>query len=284
MKKNYRFLLAFTVLFSNLLYTSCRYCADNLFYSGNYVENRIFRTITKLDDNPVINKSKYKVLVITDIHCGGTGNNNTWTPLFSYLDSLKGTENYPEFCISLGDSADHGDIPEYEEYTHYLKILENEYSLKTFNAIGNHDCYQSGWDHWNKYCYPFTSYYKFETANFSYYFLDTGTGTLGTTQLQNLKIEMSKDPKYKIVSTHYPLFTNTFLFCTEDTTERNELMDLYARTDVKMVLGGHIHKSELNFFDDYVEFTLPSFRYQQKWGILTVDETTGNVTGELKSK
>lgn len=268
-------------LFILLNFSACRYCTDNFFYYGNQVELRTANGLKTLSDNPAKNFSDYTVVVLTDIHTGGTGNHDTWPALFSYLDSKKGSSSYPKFCISLGDSADHGDIPEYIEYDIYIKRLEKEYGLKTYNVIGNHDCYQSGWDHWNKYCYPFTSFYKFETDGFSWYFLDSGTGYLGKVQMNQLKKEMASDPKPKIVSTHYPIYTQTLLFCMEDTTERNELISLFGSTDVKMVLGGHIHKTETNNFGSFQEFTLPSFRYQQKWGILTVNEQSKTVSAEL---
>ena len=226
---NIIFLIAFT------LFNSCKYGSDNLFYTGASVNERTKNGITFLEDNPVQEKLKYNVLIFSDTHFGSKRKNPPYQKLYEYLDKIKETSEYPAFAIALGDLTDTAGVEEFEQYDDFIQTLENKYNLKTYNIIGNHDCYLSGWDNWKNNCYPHTSFYKFETSNFSYYFLDTGTGTIGKNQLNHLKKEMQKDSKPKIICSHYPLYTSTVLFCLSDTYERNELIALFQKENVKII-------------------------------------------------
>ena len=271
---NIIFLIAFT------LFNSCKYGSDNLFYTGASVNERTKDGITFLEDNPVQGKLKYNVLIFSDTHFGVKTKTPPYQKLYEYLDKIKETSEYPAFAIALGDLTDTAGVEEFEQYNVFIQTLENKYNLKTYNIIGNHDCYLSGWDNWKNNCYPHTSFYKFETSNFSYYFLDTGTGTIGKNQLNHLKKEMQKDSKQKVICSHYPLYTSTLLFCMGDSYERNELINLFQRTNVKIVLSGHIHKNETVDLGTFAQQTITSFTYYQKIGILKVDEDNKKVDFE----
>lgn len=271
---NIIFLIAFT------FFNSCKYGSDNLFYTGASVNERTKEGITFLEDNPVQEKLKYNVLIFSDTHFGSKRKNPPYQKLYEYLDKIKETSDYPAFAIALGDLTDTAGVEEFEQYDDFIQTLENKYNLKTYNIIGNHDCYLSGWDNWKNNCYPHTSFYKFETANFSYYFLDTGTGTIGKNQLNHLKKEMQKDSKPKIICSHYPLYTSTVLFCLSDTYERNELISLFQKSKAKIVLSGHIHRNETTNLGNFFQQTITSFTYYHEFGILKVDEKNSKVDFE----
>ena len=269
-KKNTLINIIFLITFT--FFNSCKYSSDNLFYTGASVNERTKDGITFLEDNPVQEKLKYNVLIFSDTHFGVTTKTPPYQKIYDYLDKIKETSDYPAFAIALGDLTDTAGVEEFEQYDDFIQTLENKYNLKTYNIIGNHDCYLSGWDNWKKYCYPHTSFYKFETSNFSYYFLDTGTGTIGKNQLNHLKKVMQKDSKTKVVCSHYPLYTSTVLFCLSDTYERNELIALFQKENVKIVLSGHFHESETVDLGTFYQETNTSFTEYEKFGILKVDE------------
>lgn len=258
-------------VFLSLLFSSCKYAANNIFYEKNSVVNRV-KGLTDLDVDYSGLGEHYSFCVITDIHAGSIKedapplNHNL---LLSWIDSLPPAQK-PAFCLCLGDVADTGSEEQDLEYLVFVDKIESR-GIKVFNAVGNHDIYQSGYDNWEKYCYPHTSFYRFETPDFNFYALDTGTGNIGTKQYNFLKNTLSSDSKPKIIFTHYPLFTDRFFFSMEDTTERNLLIDLCAKNKVKLYISGHIHKYEENDFGSFKTHAIPSYRYQSKWAYVTVD-------------
>lgn len=277
-KKNTLINIIFLITFT--FFNSCKYGSDNLFYTGASVNERTKDGITFLEDNPVQGKLKYNVLIFSDTHFGVKTKTPPYQKLYEYLDKIKETSDYPAFAIALGDLTDTAGVEEFEQYDDFIQTLENKYNLKTYNIIGNHDCYLSGWDNWKNNCYPHTSFYKFETSNFSYYFLDTGTGTIGKNQLNHLKKEIQKDSKPKVVCSHYPLYTSTVLFCLSDTYERNESIALFQKENVKIVLSGHFHESETVDLGTFYQETNTSFTEYEKFGILKVDEKNNTVEFE----
>lgn len=255
----------------SFLFVSCQYSADNLFYSGNSVLNRA-KNIKILEDNPV-QTDKFSFFVISDVHIGSIKKNPPAEPyeqFFTWLNKFS-DEDRPKICLCLGDVADTSSTEQYEEYQKIVSQIES-YGIKVYNSVGNHDVYQSGWDNWCKYTYPGTSFYKFETQTLSFYSLDTGTGNIGTKQMESLKKQICSDSKPKIIFTHYPLYTNTFFFTMEDTTERNMLIDLFAKNDVKLYFCGHIHgDTEVFDFGKFKSHLAPSFRYDSKFLFVEVD-------------
>lgn len=261
------------------LFSACEYGNKNVFYYGNSVKKRASE-IKKLN-NVETKKSHYKVLVLTDLHFGVAKAGDPTIAFFKWFDSLT-DEDLPAFCLSLGDQIDRGYTDEMVLYKDFMNKIEKR-NVKVYNVVGNHDLYNSGWDVWKANCYPNTSFYKFETEKLSWYGIDSGTATLGNEQFNVLENEFRNDKKPKIVFTHYPIYTNTFLFCMEDTTERNRLIQLYEDNNVKCSLGGHIHKYEVTKLLDYEIITFPSFRYCKQWGILDIDEDNENIKFSIVS-
>lgn len=255
-----------------LSFTSCKYCLNNPFYSGNSENNRIGSNIKVLE--PMDLPSKYDVLLITDLHFG-TYTKNTVENFLEWFNAIP-DENLPAFCLSLGDQLDTGGSSEAESYNKFISHIE-ERNVKVFNVIGNHDIYSSGWKVWEEELYPYTSFYKFETQNISWYALDSASGLLGNKQFDLLEKEFKKDNKKKIVFSHVPVYTDMIVVNMNDTIERNQLIRLFSDNNVICSLSGHIHRPEYNSFGNYQIITVPSFKYRQKWMILTVDESTLSV-------
>ena len=285
MKENwFRF---FTIIIS-LLFTSC-YGSWNIFYEGNNVDCRS-KEMALLEDStdPVFQESglsslsgSYDVLILTDTHFGYKFKDAPLECLYNWLDSVKESPAAPEFAICLGDAVDTGCQSEYDEYLDFCKNLQNRYGIKlVFTTCGNHDIYQSHWGNWQKNCYPHTSFYSFKTSNFSWYSFDTGDGTLGTKQYDILKKAMENDPAPKIVFSHYPLSAYRIAFGLGDTTERNLLVRLFLQNKVRCYFGGHDHCSNYNNIG-FHDYCCPSFRFNEAWTILHVDEDKGKAVAEF---
>lgn len=124
-----------------------------------------------LRENP--ENAEYNILIISDLHFGSYKKVFQSEKLFNYLDSIKDTVNFPQLLITLGDITDTGSR---EEFSNFVNDLESKYNIKVYNLFGNHDCYNSGWQNWKTFCYPYESLYKFETDNISFYCLDSASG------------------------------------------------------------------------------------------------------------
>lgn len=259
------------------LFVSCEYMkygADNLFYSGNSVLNRA-KEIKTLQTGLENVEGEYSFIVITDYHFGSTHSDAPKLPdqrFFEWIENFP-AETKPKFCVSLGDSADTGGDEGDNQFIEFRKFTDKveSYGIKFFNVVGNHDLYNSGWEFWKKNCYPYTSFYNFKTSDISFYALDTGTGNLGTKQMNSLKNALKNDSMPKIIMTHYPLYTDNFFFCMEDTTERNLLIKYFAENNAKMYLSGHLHWYEEVDYSSYKAYVLPSYRYKGKWALVKVN-------------
>ncbi|MCQ2592343.1 MAG: metallophosphoesterase [Treponema sp.] len=270
-----RYFLFFSIVFTLLCCTSC-YGSWNPFEYGNNVDNRIeaLPDISEtLPDSVKGNTDSYTVLVFADSHFDATVETNAEKKLFKWLDSLD-AEEYPRFAISLGDSTNAGTQSQFDEYLAFCNKLETNYNITTINVPGNHDIYCSNWKNWKKNCFPYKSFYCFKTQSFSWYALDTASGSLGLFQYNQLKNAMENDPNPKIVFSHYPIIEFNFVFGLCDTVERNLLLDLFVKNNVKLSLGGHLHNFATDKLQDYTEYCLPSFRYNEIWTLLTINENT----------
>lgn len=268
------FLSVLCLLFIALL-TSC-YGSWNPFDPDNNVDNRFdkLNDVSEIMPESVKDaKETYSVIVLADLHYGSIKNNNPEEKLFKWLDSKKMDKYFPRFALVLGDIADTGSQVQYDDYLIFCKKLKDVYGIDTINVPGNHDLYQSHWDVWQKNCFPYESFYYFKTDKFSWYAIDTSSGSLGERQYNQLKEAFEKDPNPKIVYSHYPILEFHLVFGLCDTIERNYIIDLFTNNNVICSLGGHLHYNAEEKIVNCDEVCLPSFRYKEAWGLLTVVET-----------
>lgn len=290
MKKIFAVLL---MIFTFSLFDGCKYYSyglDEFFYRSNTVDKRADK-LKVLDDFAAVEESlvEYEVLIITDVHFGGEemGKNGRrmddefieWIEnTYGTKDSVKDGEKMPLFMICLGDVAEHGLESEYEDYEAFTDTIEEKFGIKTYNVIGNHDLYNAGWSSYEKHCYPGTSFYKFNTKNFAWYFLDSASCSLGNDQLMAFKNDMEKNEKgrKKLVFTHVPAYAGGhFYFVMQNTTERNKFISYCADNKVQAMVDGHTHK-EITSNIGFTEYNLPGFLEKRGFGILTVNEKQGN--------
>ncbi len=268
-------------IFITILLISCNYISNNPFYIGNDVNTRNTNKIKEIDFE-LKDKSElpdtYTALFITDLHFGYSNDTIPTTDFFNWLNDLKDINELPKFMICGGDISDYGQQAQQDEYKEFCRRLENEFNLKIFNIAGNHDYYKSGWEVWKENCYPHTSFYHFTTNNFSWYFLDTGTGTLGLQQYNALKESMENETKPKIVITHYPLTITDFVSTLQNTTERNLLLHLFSTTNVKAYISGHQHYNECVDFKSFQEYCISAFRKSKGWALIDINEKEETVS------
>ena len=260
-----------------LCFVSCEYGNKNVFYKYNEVNKREqnfidMGTPSLLNDN----QSSYTVLLITDVHFGATAGQILSNEFFDWLEQKKLKNELPRFCLCLGDIADRGYKKEFDSYLEFQNKVE-AYGIPVFNSVGNHDLYNSGWKNWKDaaaqglICQE-NSFYKFNTQQLSWYTFDSGSNVIGNNQLKKLTKEILSDSNNKIIFTHYPAYHDTLFFGMEDTDERNELITLFNKNKVKVLLCGHDHVYAKEDCGKFVEYLIPSFRHNKQWGVLFVDE------------
>ncbi|MDR3284004.1 MAG: metallophosphoesterase [Treponema sp.] len=269
--------------------SGCEYGLKEFLYRDDDVDIRSV-SLRELDlgchqDTPALSLAwkqfpeSYKVLVLTDIHFGAEKAAPV-EELFAWLDSLPEGEK-PLFCLALGDLVEHGLESEYQEYAQFASRLESK-AVPIYALCGNHDLYNSGWRYWEQYVYPHASYYRFQTRAFSWYFLDTANGTLGKKQLENFSSCAKQDPMPKLVFSHYPVYAGGIpYFSLSNTRERAYLLDLFAKTKVRLVLEGHWHFGGSYDFGAFREETLEAFRDRDCWYVLNVTEGIDGTAGAV---
>ncbi|MDR2193114.1 MAG: metallophosphoesterase [Treponema sp.] len=246
--------------------------------------------------NPVPSGT-YTVLILSDIHFGAHSDHPDLpeAAFFTWLKDKHTESKTPAFCLVLGDSAEAGTEDEYKQFKtfadklesgRYDGVVDGAYNtIPVYSIVGNHDLYNNGWRHYTKYCKPYVSYYRFKTQFFSWYALDSGSGTLGGSQLKNLISNLKADPNPKIVFSHYPMYGGgNFYFSLSDPHERAALIAAFAKNNVKIVLEGHQHPGSFYDFGSFKEYNVAAFRDKESWHLLTVNETAKTVSFETITK
>lgn len=233
---------------------------------------------------------RFSFVVMTDVHMG---NSRSDVPEGDFLDWFSAQVSAPDpgkrpvFAVSLGDNADGGHGDEYEKFREFggkIAAAAQENGIpgfKLYSIMGNHDTYNNGWENFRKTVFPNTSAYCFSDGGFSFYFLDSGSGTLGESQRKALKEKMEADPCEKIVFTHYPIYAGgNFLMTMQDTMERNWILTLFRKNGVKQIFAGHAHKNYGFDYGGWREDVIASFTFSRYFALVTVDEDEGSVEFE----
>jgi 3',5'-cyclic AMP phosphodiesterase CpdA len=270
----------FIALCFTLIACKDEYGLNELLYRADNVNARS-AYITEVDAPKPDQTGTYTVLILSDIHFGAHPDHPD-LPEEKFFAWLKKQNNAPAFCLVLGDSAEAGTKEEYLQFKAFADILETDYHIPVYSIVGNHDLYNSGWQYYTQYCKPYVSSYHFTTKTFSWYALDSGSGTLGGSQLKNLVAKLKADPKPKVVFSHYPMYGGggNFYFSLSDPHERAALISAFAKYNVKIVLEGHQHPGSFYDFGSFKEYNVAAFRDKQSWHLLNVDETNGTVSLE----
>lgn len=276
--------IAFLLIACAVLASSCSYGP----YMFNVSETKVDERATNIAeiDSPKTEDMRYSFLIIADPHTGPRVSGSVaghFLAAYNKWMNEADERDKPRFVVNLGDVLDSGRQSQADEYQAFMQQLGtvaddfNE-SLPHYSVIGNHDLYASdGWDVWKRNFYPHTSYYRFVIGGFSYYFLDTGNGTLGKPQLEDLEKRLAEDKNAKIVLMHYPVVSDSS-FCLQNTVERNRLLRDFADGNVKMIFSGHYHRGDTHHYGNMTEVTVKSFGFNGTALLVTVDNATQSIT------
>ncbi|MBQ9630195.1 MAG: metallophosphoesterase, partial [Treponema sp.] len=139
------------------------------------------------------------------------------------------------------------------------------------------DLYKNEWNYFKETVFPHTTFFHFKSKSFSWYFLDTGNLTLGINQYTALEKALKNDNSQKLIFSHIPLYSNgEFYASPQDTIERNLLISLFKKTNVKMYFAGHTHNysySDIGF----IEYVVPGFLEKGQWALLKINENSSNL-------
>lgn len=181
----------------------------------------------------------YKIAVMADVHIGTTTNFD------KAIQKIK-TLNYNALVLN-GDICN-GNKSDFEHYATHVKQLE---PIPYFPLVGNHELYFGGWSSYLSYFGSSTYYFTIKTNQSEDLFicLDTGSGTLGSKQLEWFKnLLKTKRSTFRncIIFTHNNLYRIRHTSSTNPLTE--ELMvltELFARYKVNIVVAGHDHQKNI---------------------------------------
>lgn len=202
----------------------------------------------------VVPKDEYTIFTMSDSHVGGTQNLEIFFENAISANAIA--------AVMAGDITS-GQADDYEVFEKHQPDPE---SIDLFHLVGNHDLYFNGWEQF----YPRfgSSTYMFSVrtpvATDLFICLDTGSGTLGSKQLDWLKgiIENERAECRRCV-----IFTHNNLFRFRRTTATNPLveelyvlMELFIENNVDMVITGHDHQKDAELFGNTIHIVLDALK------------------------
>ncbi len=275
-----------------LLPSSCKPIELGLFKVFSHGDS-VYERVDSLEEvpapSPTVSDGKFAFLLVSDVHFGNESYSRRDEAFFEKLQELKDTLNPPpSFCVCLGDVVENGDVEsEWKDYKAWCERVEGLIGNKVYTTTGNHDLYNEGWDFFEEYAYPYTGFFHFETQGFSFYFLDTGSGSMGSKQYDLFTDKAESDDKPKIICTHYPVYGTAKFFqdyyTLQNTEEADSLITFFENNNVKLYLSGHMHALHENELGSFTELVIPCFADNHKFAIVTVNTNENTTTQTIHS-
>ena len=206
----------------------------------------------------LVNQENYILYIMADSHVGGTKNLNTFLQLAK--------DSTANAVVMLGDLTTGWKA----DYTTFENTLNTYNDLNIFTTVGNHDLYFDGWPEFltrfGASCYTFTI--KTPKEKDLYICLDSGSGTFGKEQLDWLKsLLKNKRENYRncIVLTHLNFFRFRKTASTNPLVkEVHTMIELFTKYNVNMVITGHDHKNNEDFFGKTIYLNVEALSDDQK--------------------
>jgi predicted phosphodiesterase len=202
-----------------------------------------FKTITVASET-------YNLLVTADVHVGETKNYQKFLQ--------RGIQHDIEAMVFVGDFVT-GKEKDYEIFHSLLPDYEEK---PNFLLTGNHELYFDGWKHFRRLYGTSIYHFAIQTPSVKdlYICLDSGSGTMGKSQLAWLKELLEKDRKFYnqcVIFTHVNFFRDRHTLSTNPlVNELLVLLDLFEKHKVNMVIMGHDHIRALNQMGNTTYLTL----------------------------
>ncbi len=222
--------------------SGCAYDLDvgGFFYTSADVEERFHdsqRWITEHQSPEIIADSPvYSFLVGGDSHIGGKENTEKM---------LQNAVSSNVAAVFIAGDVTTGRKEHMERADSLFKAFP---TLPSFMIPGNHDLYFKGWETFHSFFGPsvFALTIRSGSDKDLAVCLDSGSGTLGETQLQWLVELLERERsscRYVVILTHLNFFRNRF---TGSTNPLNEevvaLLDIFTRYSVDLFIQGHDHR------------------------------------------
>ncbi len=136
--------LIFSLLIAVTAAVSCNLTVENFWSGDSNVNRRItgLKNLSETDDSinawKTDGETKYKVLVITDVHLGADFYDSSNTEaFFTWLAAYSDKEQI-KFALGLGDFTDNARESEYKRYKNIVSRIEETLpGRKVLNVIGN---------------------------------------------------------------------------------------------------------------------------------------------------
>lgn len=195
---------------------------------------------------------EYEVYVMSDIHVDFSTDN-----LDRFVSDYLADTMAAPFALCLGDlinATGHWDY-----FDEHVKPVSDA-GRKVYYTVGNHDLYFNQWPEFRSRYHTSTYLFEVQTVNGYkdlYIAIESGSGTLGVDQREWLEDVLRE--KHNQGYRHLIVFTHTHLFKKDmsqghtsnfNMEETYDLLDLFDRYDVSLVLQGHSHSRDLTTFKD----------------------------------
>ncbi|MCO5236944.1 MAG: metallophosphoesterase [Chitinophagaceae bacterium] len=250
-----------------VLFSSCLKEADfsGLVYSPDRVEKRFAQSMEWNAQHPfeniIVGGENYKLLITGDVHLGSSATIN------NYLKFLeKAGQDDISALVFVGDisTGREGDQQSFKDH------LPDPLVKPSFVMVGNHELYFDGWKYFSRLFGSSTYYFTVQTPAKKdlYICLDSGSGTLGKSQLNWLKsILETQRSRYDrcVVFTHSNFFREHHTASTSPLVEELlVLMDLFEKHKVNMVITAHDHKRAIDRLGNVTYLILDALRDDAK--------------------
>lgn len=253
MKKQIKYILLIAVLFS-----SCIFIGDadltGFIRSTDRIEDRYKVSMEWNASNPfktiTVSTENYNLLVTADVHVGETENYQKFL--------TRGVQNDIEALVFVGDFVTGKEA----DYDKFHQLLPDYQTKPSFLLTGNHELYFDGWKHFQRLYGTSVYYFTVETPtqNDLYICLDSGSGTLGKSQLAWLKTllqEQRNQYDQCVIFSHVNFFRDRHTASTNPlVNELLVLLDLFEKHQVNLVIMGHDHERSENKLGNIIYLTL----------------------------
>lgn len=262
--------LIFAILI--LLLSSCRYdFAGFVSPPSKTVETRFKESLDMNNNDTIISiaSASYQMAFCSDVHVNKTAHN------LSIL--LKEVNSNPDISLM----AILGDITDMPGGMFVVKdtITSANMDIPVKYIVGNHDLYFNQWDDFKE-CFGSASYYfivQADTVSDLFIVLDSGSGTIGNSQLKWLE-NLLKSRRH--LHRNCTVLTHTHFWDTEmsqfptgnfPVEETAVLTNLFSKYDVNMVISGHDHTSQVKLFNGVCYIITDAILDEsEKWSYLKV--------------
>lgn len=262
--------LIFAILI--LLLSSCRYdFAGFVSPPSKTVETRFKESLDMNNNDTIISiaSASYQMALCSDVHVNKTAHN------LSIL--LKEVNSNPDISLMaiLGDITDMSGGMFVAKDT----ITSANMDIPVKYIVGNHDLYFNQWNDFKE-CFGSASYYfivQADTVSDLFIVLDSGSGTLGNSQLKWLE-NLLKSRRH--LHRNCTVLTHTHFWDTEmsqfptgnfPVEETAVLTNLFSKYDVNMVISGHDHTSQVKLFNGVCYIITDAILDEsEKWSYLKV--------------